>query len=588
MSSIRFLGLQLHWKSVLWVLLVLLFLGLHFYDAQADPSLLKTTEDIHDEAWWAENARQKVLYDRWTVDGIAGALAAGPLTVAWHFGVFSIWGISFYSLRLIALLPFTLLLLALLFRKKTHKSSETNSLNYKHLALLLASSPLVFDWSRLGHPEMLMACLGICSFMVGRSGGKYNLFFAGSVAALGLFVKGSFVYHFLAIAIVLAGIDYRHFIRRGIAFSFGAGLIVLPFWFGYFVPNAAFFETYQNLFAGDYYTWQQLLHPAGIIFRLANLAEKPFANDPLSSIGIALLLIRFTHGNVPRERFSFTALLAWAFALILLSDFSPRRAFFLLMLIPFVLLEPQKEARRIWWKTGILYGVLSLTLLPPCWPDAWLSWSLQNGRLDYNGMLWIAVFAQFAACMGLSYGIQHLKHERLKNIVYALPVFLWWILLQKSSWQRLNSGIVSEHFLTILILAGALCLLLSIRYPKHTYASITILSVFWIGLMFQTRSHQVLKAANFLKTQGKANEYAIGYGLPYTLTFLSPVSPVFHPESEQRLPIRWCIGLSSPEFPNRNMEADVKRFFPNGSVRNHTFGLYGKREEAWILERSIQ
>jgi hypothetical protein len=36
------------------------------------------------------------------------------------------------------------------------------------------------------------------------------------------------------------------------------------------------------------------------------------------------------------------------------------------------------------------------------------------------------------------------------------------------------------------------------------------------------------------------------------------------------------------------MEADVKRFFPNNSVRNHTFGLYGKREEAWILERSIQ
>jgi hypothetical protein len=203
-------------------------------------------------------------------------------------------------------------------------------------------------------------------------------------------------------------------------------------------------------------------------------------------------------------------------------------------------------------------------------------------------MLWIAVFAQFAACMVLSYGIQHLKHERLKNIVDAMPVLLWWIFLQRTGWQRLNSGIASEHFLTILILAGALCLLLCIRYPKHTYASIATLSVFWIGLMLQTRSHQVLNAANFLKTQGKANEYAIGYGLPYTLTFLSPISPVFHPESEQRLPIRWCIGLSSPEFPNRNMEADVMRFFPNNSVRNHTFGLYGKREEAWILERSIQ
>jgi hypothetical protein len=381
----------------------------------------------------------------------------------------------------------------------------------------------------------------------------------------------------------------KQFIRRGIAFSFGAGLIVLPFWFGYFEPNAAFFETYQNLFAGDYYTWQQMLHPAGIIFRLSNLAEKPFVNDPLSSIGIALLLIRFIQGKVPHERYSFTTLLAWAFALILLSDFSPRRAVFLLMLIPFALLEQQKQSHRIWWKIGILYGVFSLTLLPHCWPESWLSWSLQNGRLDYNGMLWIAVFAQFAACMGLSYGIQHLKHERLKNIVDALPVFLWWIFLQRTDWQRLNCGIASEHFLTILFLAGVLCLLLCLRYPMRAYTYIATLSVFWIGLMFQTRSHQVLKAANFLKTHGKAYDYAIGYGmLPYTLTFLSPVSPVFHPESEQRLPIRWCIGLSSPEFPNRSMEADVKRFFPNSSVTNHTFRLYGKREEAWILERSIQ
>jgi hypothetical protein len=587
MSGTRFLGLPLHRKSVLWILLVLLLLGLHFYDAEADPSLLKTTEDIHDEAWWAENARQKVLYDRWTVDGIAGVLAAGPLTVAWHYGVFSVWGINFYSLRIIALLPFTLLVLALLFRKKRHESSEKNSLNYKHVALLLVSLPLVLDWSRLGHPEMLMACLGICSFMIGRREGKYNLVYAGSIAALGLFVKGSFVYHFLAIALVLSGTEMKHFIRRGIFFSFGAGLIVLPFWFGYFVPNAAFFETYTNLFAGEYYTWQQLLHPAGIVFRLTYLAEKSFVNDPLSSIGIALLLIRYIQGHVPRERFSFTALLAWAFALILLSDFSPRRAVFVLMLLPFALLEPQKQARIVWWKTGILYGLISLTLLPYCWPDAWLRWSLLNGRLDYTGMLWIAVFVHVVASMGLSYGIQHLKHERLKNIVFALPVFLWWILLQKSSWQRLNCGIVNEHFLTILIFAGALCLLICVRYPKHTYGGIAILSVFWIGLMIQTRSHQVLNAANYLKIHGKANEYAIGYGLPYTLTFLSPVSPVFHPESERKLPIRWCIGLSSPEFSNRTVESYCERYCPNGTKTMQTFPLYDKREEAWILERSI-
>ena len=577
------------WKSWLFIAMALFLLALHFYDITADPSLLKSTEDIHDEAWWAENARQKILYDRWTVDGIAGALAAGPLTVVWQYMVFSIGGINFFTLRLISLLPFSLLILSLLVRSCSTVIPEPEKSTLRNTLLLLLCFPLVFDWSRLGHPEMLMGCLGIASFAIGRKEGKYNLIVAGVLAALALFVKGSFVYHFLAIGLVLAGSDYRHFFRRGLLFSTGAAIVVLPFWFGYYLPNAAFFETYQNLFAGEYYTWGQLLHPAGIIFRLIHLVEKPFINDPLSSILIAVLLLRFLSGKVPREKFSYSALLLFSFLLVLGSDFSPRRLVFPMLLLPFALAESQNDLKIRWWKIGIVYWILSLQLLPYCWPKAWLTWQLAGGGLNYSHWLWVAVFAQALLCAGLAYALnRYIPRNKQRKIGVSLPVVFWWIGVQFHSWQRLNCSIASESVILFLIGLGALCLLSCVVMERHRFNAIAILSLLWILLAFNTRSHGVEIAANFLAKEGKPNEYAIGYGLPYTLTFLSPVSPVFHPDSERKLPIRWCIGMSSPEFPNRSMEADAKRFFPNCSAMHHTFGLYGKREEAWISECAIR
>jgi hypothetical protein len=574
---------------LLFVLGVLCLWGLHFYDITADPSLLKSTEDIHDEAWWAENARQKILYDRWTVDGIAGALAAGPLTVAWHYIVFSIGGINFFTLRLISLIPFSVLILSLFVRSRSTALPGPEKASLRDTLLLLLCFPLVFDWSRLGHPEMLMGCLGIASFAIGRRDAKFNLIVAGFIAAVGLFVKGSFVYHFLAIGLVLSGSDYRHFFRRGFLFSTGAAIVVLPIWFGYYLPNAAFFETYQNLFAGEYYTWSQLLHPEGIIFRLIHLVEKPFINDPLSSILITILLLRFLSRKVPREKFSYSALLLFSFLLVLGSDFSPRRLVFPMLLLPFALAESHQYSKISWWKNGIVYWILSLQILPYCWPKAWLTWQLAGGGLDYSPWLWVAVFAQALLCAGLAYALNSFSPSNKQRLMLmSLPVLFWWIGIQFHTWHRLNCGIASELVILLLIVLGALCLLSCMVMERHRFNALAILSLLWILLAFNTRSHGVEIAANFLAKEGKPKEYAIGYGLPYTLTFLSPVSPVFHPDSERKLPIRWCIGVSSLEFPNRSMEADVKRFFPNCSAMHHTFGLYGKREEAWISERAIR
>jgi len=563
-------------------------LSLHFYDINADPSILKSTEDIHDEAWWAENARQKILNDRWTSDGVAGALAAGPFTVVWYYLVFSTLGISFFTLRLISLIPFSLLIFVLLYRylfksKESHvKSSLRNTL------LMLLYLPLLFDWTRLGHPEMLMSCLGLASFVVGRKDGKYNMIFSGIIAALALFVKGSFVYHFLAIGIVLMGTDYRLFFRRGMQFGAGAAIVALPMWFAYYLPNADFFATYQNLFAGEYYTWQQLLHPAGIVFRLIHIAEKPFINDPVSSILIAVLALRLLSGKSSHDTCSFTALLFVSFLLVLGSDFSPRRLVFSMLLLPFALTEKQVDSPSSWWKNGIVYSVLALQLMPYCWPKAWISWKITHVGIDYSNLLWLAVVAQTVFTMGFAYVISRFKDKSKFNFFLSLlPVMAWWFVIQQHTWQRINCGLLNETEVLTLLVAGALCLWLCFIIPSRQAVAIMLLCCLWLGIVFPMRSHGVEAAAQFLAKEGKRNDYAIGYGLPYTITFLSSISPVFHPDSEKKLPVRWCIGVSSPEFRYRSNEADQNRFFPGEAVKSHSFSLYNKREKAWILERTF-
>ena len=536
------------WKNLLFIISVLLLLGLHFYNINADPSVLKSTEDIHDEAWWAENARQKILYDRWTSDGVAGALAAGPITVVWHYLVFSIGGISFFTLRLISLIPFSLLIFVLLYRY-LFKTRETHvKLSLRNTLLMLLCLPLLFDWSRLGHPEMLMSCLGLASFAIGRKNGTYNLFFSGIIAALALFVKGSFVYHFLAIGLVLSGADYRLFLRRSSMFFAGAAIVIVPMWIAHYLPNAAFFETYQTLFVGDYYTWQQLLHPAGVFLRLVHLVEKPFINDPVSSIIIAVLLLRYLSGKTPANSFSYSTLLLLCFLIALCSDFSPRRFVFPLLLLPFAFNEPFVETPIKGWQSGLLSSVLSLSIFKYCWPLAWLEWSTQNDQLVYNELFWLGVIAHVTAGIALAYGIQIIENKGgFQKVMWVLPVVLWWILVQKSGWNRLQHESLSDWILVGFILVGAVCLFYIWYFKSRHVEAVILVSGLWLSLNLSTSKCSMYNAAEYFAGISKEGEFVVGTNMPCTASFLSPVSPAFHPQSQAYINAKWSIELSSPE-----------------------------------------
>jgi hypothetical protein len=569
-------------KDMLFIALALCLLGLHFYNITADPSILKSTEDIHDEAWWAENARQKILFHRWTADGIAGALAAGPLTVAWHYMIFSIGGINFFTLRLISLIPFSVLILALLYRCSVRSKKEGNTLMLQNTILLLLCLPLLFDWTRLGHPEILMSCLGLASFVLGRREGRYNLIISGFIAALALFVKGAFVYHFLAIALVLAGTNAKQFFRRGLLFSCGASLVVIPFWMGYYMPNAAFFETYQSQFAGAYYTWQQLLHPAGIALRLVHLAEKPFMNDPVSSIMIAVVLFRFLCGKTPHDKFSYSTLLGFCFLFALGSDFSPRRFVFPMLLLPFAFTEPLVERKINWWQNGIIISIISLCIFNHFWPTSWAAWSASGGQLAYNDFLWIGLTAHALTGLGFSYCALFFQNTKgHKELIWALPIVLWWLFLQVKASTRIFNNSIHPYILAGVITAGALCLLYIILSKKLHSEAIILVSCLWLTVVLDNTKDATYKTAKSFAEISNSGEYAIGSNLPCTATFLSKVSPAFNPQSEHYLKARWRIELTSPE---RN--AVKSEIFPNETLVN-TLSVYSDRENLRIFKRTL-
>jgi hypothetical protein len=111
--------MQASLKKKLFVVIIVLLALSRFLFPESDPAWWKSTDDIHDEAWWAENVRRMLLGESWPGDAFARAWAVGPITACWHWMSFKLFGINYFSLRLIAIIPSTLSILLILFKKKS-------------------------------------------------------------------------------------------------------------------------------------------------------------------------------------------------------------------------------------------------------------------------------------------------------------------------------------------------------------------------------------------------------------------------------------------------------------------------------------
>lgn len=323
---------------------------------EADPPWFKDLGDFHDETWWAENARRKILFNTWFWDQFAGALAAGPLSALWHYLTFKVFGISFFSLRLIALVPATLTGLILL------KSSHFHTQKQGWIILLILTSAGWFAYSRIGYIESMLLFIFISTIALFKIGSK-----SGSVAGVillcgGMLFKGSFIYLALPLLVWSAfqpGLTIKHKTSRLIGF----GALSIFFWLIYYYPHQELFLPYSAQIKAQFYSTSQLLHPGGWLARLIWLPSKETFSAPFTGWILILLLTKWVKNGIASLQNSFSFLLILCVLFALPSDFSDRRLVFFFILPALCLGETDVIRKKSFSGSFILNFFMLLPIL---------------------------------------------------------------------------------------------------------------------------------------------------------------------------------------------------------------------------------
>jgi len=164
-------------KDAGYILLLLAVCAVRLINLDADPSVLKSTYDVCDEGWWAENARHFILAGSWFPGEYAGGIAVAPLYSLLLSLVFHAGGITLFALRLLPVLASAgtvVLLYAYLAR--------FDRVHARLSALLLALSHAFFMTSRIGHLEttqLFFILLAVYLFTL-----RKNTFVAGAGLAM--------------------------------------------------------------------------------------------------------------------------------------------------------------------------------------------------------------------------------------------------------------------------------------------------------------------------------------------------------------------------------------------------------------------
>ncbi len=396
-------------KKPLFALALLTGLFLIWVYPESDPAWWKSIEDLHDEVWWAENARRKILFNQWMWDEYAAALASGPLTTLWHFLSFKVFGIHFFSLRLIALLPAAIIPLllknSLIFKNKTTNLS----------ILILISSSAYFAISRIGYIEMMLML--ICFIYLALLKRECLLFsiLAGLILTAGLLFKGSFIYLLVPLIIwtIFSSIEPKKLVLILSGFVISSVSIYLV----YYLPNSDLFEVYSIYFKNNFYDTITLLNPLGIIPRLAWLPTKEWLTSPLMIWISITYLLKFSNGLRPSFKNTATGLLMLLLAFSLFSDFSDRRLIFLIILLP--LAWSDKFEKNMSLRTNL---ILSTFLLSP-----YITFFIQ-GKLNADQLIEACFFpflALITGMIGLYLILRKLKIKAPDIVLLKLAIAGW-------------------------------------------------------------------------------------------------------------------------------------------------------------------
>jgi 4-amino-4-deoxy-L-arabinose transferase-like glycosyltransferase len=583
--------MQSNRKHQLLTLLIVVLAISRFLFPEADPAWWKSTDDIHDEAWWAENARRMILGEPWPGDVYARAWAVGPLTSLWHYIMFKAFGVHFFSLRLIALIPSSLSIL-LLTRIQLPSLSKERQL---HAALLLAVLPLFWVMSRIGQIEALLSLLLLAIVLLSFNHRIGHWVLIGILMATGVLFKFSFVYSLPALGIWFV---YRHISLRNLFTALGVFSLLIALAIGlYFFPRLEQLIFFLDYFKNDYYSSADLLDPRGWVLRLAWLPEKMTIASPIASLLISGILIHLGKGQIPARKTGLLVLLASCLFFLLFSDFSDRRLSVLTVLLPLVFLEDQSRpsSSRTQLILSLLFFQPLYVVVHPYFSNGNSLHGLLEGVPLFIGLLMIV--------LGIAYWLLRKSTSKASVMLFRSSIVFWVLVALHSSAQLLHEMSGYSYYLMFsasCILCGSYAFIQwrnSDSNPPASLIAAKLLSLISLGIILSVSIHpsytlkegNVWLAEHFPSTEGCGPETLV------ELCVEGKMKPqlYFMRKGILKPSYQWFAGITTPDADADSLEVLLNERFPmdtnSAELVRKEFPLYpsprGFREKLIIAYR---
>jgi 4-amino-4-deoxy-L-arabinose transferase-like glycosyltransferase len=201
-------------KKNAWIflmfILILFLLSLRMIHPSADPpeTLSMSAGEYGDPGGYAFNARNKILFGKWEIDGVNSPLYSSPIPSLLTYLSFKLFGIGFIQMNVVPIF-FSCLILILLFlimRETLNRSLFFAAISFT----LLGTNYLFLMYSRIANRVMPMIFFLVLALYFAQKGSRHKkwYFFAGISTFLAFMTKGVCLYilgaFFLAFFVYLA------------------------------------------------------------------------------------------------------------------------------------------------------------------------------------------------------------------------------------------------------------------------------------------------------------------------------------------------------------------------------------------------
>lgn len=547
-------------------LMILAIILAKFIHIEADPWAIKSTSDIHDEAWWAENARLKVQENKWVKDDIAGGLAVSPVINLIYYSSFKIFGISFFSLRIFSVLASILNIALYYLLSKRYLNTQKEALTS---SLLFASIPIYFIIGRTGLIETGLISMLLISILLVLQNNKWLVLMAGVSVAIGMQLKGSFLF-LIPIVVYLLYTKKNAVIKKDF-FLFGIGAVFIStlFLVFYYLPNLSLFQPYYNAFRSEFYSIKELINPAGITIRLGYFFSKESITDPFIFILILLFFYRIIYYKLEKELSKLVVAFLIGFACILFSDFNDKRILLLCICFPIFIVNSVSERRELNLKTLRSVAFFCSFSIFPSMPNIqqinWKEPYLVGISIDSILIFTLALSTLFVIFLKLE------KGKLSKDISVFFYLMFVIIFLSKSlsiiilNSFNLDTNPTFSFIIAVLLIIIIYYLLFKNKLTVNFAISILIgIQISFISIQLYSDTFEIKKVNTLFAKIGKSNERMIGPNSIFEISFLSKTHPIYFSntgnigKNVSKNEIVWYGAITNKEYSEVNLQADLK------------------------------